>query len=178
MECEAGWCALSRKASEESHLAGKSRLGTVALQLGGLYNCPCHQWDDLLAFLWHIHFAKHFVWQALMLTNPWSQSVHKNRQLIPQKCQRMGFIRLTPIVSSLLVDRSHIPIFNPTPFLISRLRRLTASGLPYRERLHSCHPQHVKNRTYHLLSITSLSPPLPKMWLHQCPISEFTDLAH
>lgn len=109
-----------------------------------------------------------------MLTNPWSQSVHKNRQLIPQKCQRMGFIRLKPIVSSLPVDRSHIPIFNQTPFLISRLRRLMASGHRYRERPQLCYTQHVKNRTYHLLSITSLSPPLPKMWFHQCPLSEPT----
>lgn len=70
-----GW-----KAREDSHFSRKkSRLGTVAFQHRGLYNCPCHQWDDLPVFLQGFHFAKHFVWQALVLTIPWSQSVHRNR---------------------------------------------------------------------------------------------------
>lgn len=135
----------------------------MALQCGGLYNCPCHQWGDLLAVLWHFHFAKHFVWQARMLTIPWSQSVHKNRQLIPRKCQRMGFISLKPIISYLFM-RPLFPSSIWPPLLISRLR--SPSNL-HQTCPDLCHTQHVKNRTY-LVFIPSLSSPLPKMWLRLC----------
>lgn len=116
--------------------------------------------------------------KGLMLTILWSQSVHKGRQLIPRKCQRMGLIGLKPIVSALFVDGSRILIFNPTPLLISRLRCLPAAGHPHRKRPDPCHTQHVKDRIYQLLSMPPLSPPLPQTWLQRCPyLSESTQFS-